>query len=649
MKRFLTYCITPILALFIVVEMFFSPKEALAAQVLLSSIEATIENTGLEQSAFENLASCGKTPVFPSGGAGQGGAYIPPFIDQPTGKTPYRGISQPISPVSSLTSVWFCDKQEVENTLKSGNQWHNPWAGQRSLTSAERGLVWALGNFFSVIASIALWIIWALSRFLEPLLGVGSFITNPMVRMGWPFVQGIANLGFLLAILFIAFATTLQLDSFSPQKTLPRLLVAALLINFSLILTGLLIDISRLAMAAMVTVLPGGTSINNLGFSLLEASDLVKINFNLQTFQANGYATFQGKTNAWSTVASIAQAMVLMWGLAAGFIILIFGLVARYIMLILLLIVSPLAFLAIALPNTSGLAMKWWSSFIKYVLYGPIAVFVLVLTVAASSALGNRNLLNQANTGFLENILNLFLVIAMMIAAATAGNKLGIMGSGAALSFVNKQGQRLRSGATYIPRTVGGTVSKAAKEQIGGAKKGITNYALTRMGFDPSAKKTVAQKFIEKRLPPLTSDQRTAAATSKRDVSAAVSLGAAHGAANVRTPSLLPNQLQQKHVVQNMNEQEIRFLVESAHTTADQKEALLSNPEAIKKLQSTQQGRDLIQDVLVVRDTNSDRPTNIGTDAQKTQAATENAIGKRNQALVKAMMRGFEKLDNPPA
>ena len=93
-----------------------------------------------------------------------------------------------------------------------------------------------------------------LGSMLVTMLSQDKYITNPIVQGTWPFIQGIANLGFIIALLYIAFATTLRLDSVttSVQRLLPKLLIAALLVNFSLVIGGLLIDVSRVIMAVEV-------------------------------------------------------------------------------------------------------------------------------------------------------------------------------------------------------------------------------------------------------------------------------------------------------------------------------------------------------------------------------------------------------------
>jgi len=69
--------------------------------------------------------------------------------------------------------------------------------------------------------------------------------TNPILETGWTIVRDVANLGFVLAIVIIAIATILRFEKYGMQKLLPKLVAAAILVNFSLTIAGVLIDFSN--------------------------------------------------------------------------------------------------------------------------------------------------------------------------------------------------------------------------------------------------------------------------------------------------------------------------------------------------------------------------------------------------------------------
>src|SRR4030042_5966834 len=65
-----------------------------------------------------------------------------------------------------------------------------------------------------------------------------------MVHTGWQIVLNFANLGFVLAIIVIAFSTIFRRESYAMKQTLWKLIVAALLVNFSLVIAGAFINVS---------------------------------------------------------------------------------------------------------------------------------------------------------------------------------------------------------------------------------------------------------------------------------------------------------------------------------------------------------------------------------------------------------------------
>lgn len=319
------------------------------------------------------------------------------------------------------------------------------------------------------------------------LLGAQKFITNPLVIKGWPFVQGVANLGFILALIFIALTVVLRLDNYNVKKLIPRLFLAALLVNFSLLIGGVLIDLSRVLMAVMVRAL-GGSSIENIAVNILLSSKIFTQAFQLKSLVADGSLVLRNVTK---DTLGLVVATVFIWGLLGAFFTLLVGLFMRYIMLILLLIVSPLAYLALAFPGMGSLATRWWKEFIKYVFYGPIVMFVLVLLVGVTNNLDIKGLFGVPPPAgappvqqALEAIVSVTIVIVMLIAAATVGKQMGVRGSDAAVGFATGTGKRLgRLGArglyatTAPARWAGGAVKNQARDALGVGKSALRDYA----------------------------------------------------------------------------------------------------------------------------------------------------------------------------
>ncbi len=356
-------------------------------------------------------------------------------------------------------------------------------------------LIWFLNGAFSMGVNLAIWILWLCSFLLTWFISIGSFVTNPMVQAGWPVVQGFANLGFILALLFIAFAFTLRLDQFQPKRFLPRLLAAALLINFSLVIGGIIIDASRLAMAVLVRTVTT-SSLTNLGTDILKQSGYLSYHFYQTTaFGVSYYLPTEG--DSWSGPINVLKTTILAWGLVIGMAGATIGFLIRYIMLILLLIASPAAYLAIAIPGADGLARKWWTQFIAWVLFGPIALLILILaTVIGGGAI-------KAGTGVpreLSEVLNIIISIALMLAAASAGKIAGMAGAGEVLNTVKGKAKSAAQWTWNNPKTVGTMVAGPVGflGAIGAQKayKGVTRPVRSLVkSWEDADKKTEEEKM----------------------------------------------------------------------------------------------------------------------------------------------------------
>ena len=69
--------------------------------------------------------------------------------------------------------------------------------------------------------------------------------SNTLVHVGWQLVRDIANLGFVLVIIIIAFATILRFEQYGVTKLLPKLIAAAIIVNFSFAIAAVFINFTH--------------------------------------------------------------------------------------------------------------------------------------------------------------------------------------------------------------------------------------------------------------------------------------------------------------------------------------------------------------------------------------------------------------------
>jgi len=110
----------------------------------------------------------------------------------------------------------------------------------------------------SLILAFLFYFIAYLYLYIVTFLLQGIIITTPsalivtgdgrvaeIVRAGWNLSAGIVNLILIIAFIVIAFAVILGSEKIQLKKALPRLIMVALLVNFTLLFVGMGIDISN--------------------------------------------------------------------------------------------------------------------------------------------------------------------------------------------------------------------------------------------------------------------------------------------------------------------------------------------------------------------------------------------------------------------
>ena len=199
-----------------------------------------------------------------------------------------------------------------------------------------------------------------------------KFTQNAFVNTGLSITRNFANMGFIVFLVAIALATALRIEEYKAKKTLPILILIALLVNFSPVFCGFIIDASNIVMNFFLNGVTGLT-----GFS----------NFLMQSGQAMWNLIITAGFDLWTNISAAMQIIIMIvFNFFAGFIFILFSalFIMRYIMLWILVILSPIAFVSYILPATrrGGSLLswqKWWEQLIAWSIIGIIAGFFLYL------------------------------------------------------------------------------------------------------------------------------------------------------------------------------------------------------------------------------------------------------------------------------
>ncbi|MBU4482256.1 hypothetical protein KKC16_02280, partial [Patescibacteria group bacterium] len=213
----------------------------------------------------------------------------------------------------------------------------------------------------SVLISISSWIAQEIIYVVGQLLliaisilikvaGFNEFVDADIVKTGWVIVRDVANLAIVISLLIIAFYTVINKQSFHYKTMLPKLILAAILVNFSKSITGLLIDFGQIVMMYFVHAFEGIAAGNlTYGFGI---EDMMSV---------RNVAEAQGaEVNDWNVFGALILA-VIMVVVALGVVVsMAVMLLARIITLWILIIFSPLAFVGSLVPGLDAITGDWW-------------------------------------------------------------------------------------------------------------------------------------------------------------------------------------------------------------------------------------------------------------------------------------------------
>ena len=96
-------------------------------------------------------------------------------------------------------------------------------------------LGWIIYPFVFIVTKLIV----LLFYLLRDVFMYNDFINAAPVVAGWVIVRDICNMFFILILLVIAFATILRVEGYDIKKMIPKLIIMAVLINFSKTICGL--------------------------------------------------------------------------------------------------------------------------------------------------------------------------------------------------------------------------------------------------------------------------------------------------------------------------------------------------------------------------------------------------------------------------
>ncbi|OGI85585.1 hypothetical protein A3A05_01020 [Candidatus Nomurabacteria bacterium RIFCSPLOWO2_01_FULL_41_12] len=356
-------------------------------------------------------------------------------------------------------------------------------------------LLWAAAQFFNVLIFITLG---------SQLLDQATFISA-----GWKIVRDLSNIFFILILLYIAVKTILGIGGSEVKKIIVNVIITALLINFSMFMTKVVIDTSNILALVFYnklevkTVDSNGQPVSiahdpilastfgvekNIAGAMTAAFDptsLLTADFfrkaGEQCSGIPGTSCTPGSPSAPILIGITIVAGTLMFFAAYSFFVAGISFVGRLIELWVLIIGSPFAFMSFSLPILAGVEYVGWDSWHKRLLkvsfMAPIFMFFMYfifLLLQQGNPFGN---VITSNGGVINTILLVVIPTIVILTLLLKATEFAKKGGGKLGEFASTAGKMI--GGLAVGAATGGT-ALALRAGVGGVGGWAANKAASR-------------------------------------------------------------------------------------------------------------------------------------------------------------------------
>ena len=298
------------------------------------------------------------------------------YVNEDKNKKETKVIYFPSSEISSLSSATyavysFTPPNTYEQTSTSTISIESPSENSTSTSCDVQGIGWIICPVSNWLADGIDFMYSALQEFLKtkPLETTNQ---NSGIYLAWVIMRNISNVAFIVAFLVIIYSqlTSVGISNYGVKKMLPRLVIAAVLVNLSFTICAILLDLSNVTGYAFQDAFMG---IKNTISTVGENTSTWTWSEVISTALSNGaLAVGAGYAVSLALTTEILPMLVpaaTLAGLTLLFILLIMA--ARQALIIILIIVSPLAFVCYLLPGTEKWFKKWRDLFFTMLVFFP--------------------------------------------------------------------------------------------------------------------------------------------------------------------------------------------------------------------------------------------------------------------------------------
>ncbi|MCK4918425.1 MAG: hypothetical protein KAS02_01410 [Candidatus Pacebacteria bacterium] len=290
-----------------------------------------------------------------------------------------------------------------------------------------------------------------------------------MVNIGWEVIRDFSNMIFIFLLLFLSIGTILGRSDYNIKNSIKNIIIAALLINFSLFFTNIIIDTSNVVAVGFYNATLG-TSTTDDGKAIIGEdaydkgiSGIFSQNLKLESIYREDGLKVKGGESIQKNIFTIALfGSIFLLITAFVFFAAAFLFIIRTVTLMFVMMLSPIAFIGMVLPGTKSYASKWWNTLFKQAFFAPIyLMFIYITAKGINSDAFQTTLAEAGNKGFTDAftgggailvVFNFMLIISFMLGSLISASSLGARGSSGMISLgkgLQKWGQGRIGASTF--------------------------------------------------------------------------------------------------------------------------------------------------------------------------------------------------------
>lgn len=285
---------------------------------------------------------------------------------------------------------------------------------------------------------------------MASIIGSGSAIGRAVLD-SWGAIRDLANIFFIFILLYAAFSAMFNFSFGSFGKTVVNIIIVALLINFSMFFTKVVIDASNIVTTGFYQIISESNKevvVNNQ-----VQGNIMGIGSGRYTNLSAAYMRVLNIQTVFGTfdISMFRSTRMIIYGIFGSSIMLILALIlfsiammliTRFIVLIYLMVLSPAAILCIALPKMRTYFDKWLSSLLSQAFFAPVFFALLWIALRIGSEVnvairaGNTgkfeftNIMSEDPTSGVAVLFSYILILGMTLAAMRAAKSIASSAAG---------------------------------------------------------------------------------------------------------------------------------------------------------------------------------------------------------------------------